>query len=240
MSLSYGTWQTDGGNWESILFILIAILVVSIVIALAVYGSWAARQRTLAMQQVANSLGMAFFDTQDASLDERYSFLNKLCQGSNRYAYNIISGTFQDHPVVAFDYHYETYSRDSKGNRETDHHYFSFFILTFQQSFPELVICQESWFSPLAQFFGFDDINFESAEFSRTFHVRSPEKRFAYDICHAQMIEYLLANKDLNIEIEHHCLTLFFDSCLDPNHIPYNFGRLVAIREMFPDYLMKG
>lgn len=222
------------------MFIVIVIIIIVIVIVLAVYGSRAAQQRTLAMQQVAHSLGLAFYEAKDPSLDQRYPFLNKLCQGSNRYAYNIMSGTFQNHPVVAFDYHYETYSRDSKGNRSTSHHYFSFFILTFPRSFPELVICQESWFSPIAQFFGFDDINFESAEFSRQFHVRSPEKRFAYDICHSQMIEYLLANRDLNIEIEHNCLTLFFGSRLEPDHIPYNFERLVAIREMFPDYLMKG
>ena len=225
---------------EFVLFIVVAIIVIVAVILLAVYGSHVARQRTLAMQQVAQSLGLEFHDLQDASLDERFPFLNKLCQGANRYAYNIMSGNFHGHPVVAFDYHYETHSNDSKGRRKTNHHYFSFFILTFPHSFPELLICQESWFSPIAQFFGFDDINFESAEFSSRFHVRSPDKRYAYDVCHSQMIEYLLANQDLNIEIEHNCLTLFFGSCLEPGHVPYNFGRLVAIRELFPDYLMKG
>jgi hypothetical protein len=226
--------------WKEASLFFVIVIVVIVVILLAVYGSHVARQRTLAMQEVAHSLGLAFHDMQDTSFDERYPFLDKLCQGSNRYAYNIISGTFHNHPVVAFDYHYETHSTDSKGKRRTSHHYFSFFVLSFPQVFPELLICQESWFSPIAQFFGFDDINFESAEFSRQFHVRSPEKRFAYDICHPQMIEYLLANQDLNIEIEHHCLTLFFGSCLEPGQIPHNFGRLVAIRELFPDYLLKG
>ncbi|MBL8888764.1 MAG: hypothetical protein JNL67_02215 [Planctomycetaceae bacterium] len=220
--------------------IVIVIIVIIAIILLAIYSSWVARQRTLAMQQAAHSLGLTFYDHQDASMDERYPFLNKLCQGSNRYAYNIMSGTIRQHPVTAFDYHYETYSTDSKGKRRTSHHYFSFFILEFERSFPELLICQEAWYGPIAKFFGFDDINFESAEFSRRFNVSSPDKKFAYDICHPQMIEYLLANQDLNIEIEHRCLTLFFGSCLDPGQLPYNFERLIAIRDFFPNYLMNG
>ncbi len=41
---------------------------------------------------------------------------------------------------MAFDYHYETHSTDSKGHRETQHHYFSFFLVQLPVSFPELVI----------------------------------------------------------------------------------------------------
>ena len=40
--------------------------------------------------------------------------------------------------------------------------------------------------------FGYQDIKFESAEFSKTFCVRSPDKKFAYDVCNAKMMEYLL------------------------------------------------
>ena len=54
------------------------------------------------------------------------------------------------------------------------------------------------------------------------------------------MIEYLLENQDLSIEIEHNCLTLFFERRLQPEQIRPNLDRLVAIRELFPDYLMSG
>jgi hypothetical protein len=40
--------------------------------------------------------------------------------------------------------------------------------------------------------FGYGDIKFESAEFSKTFCLRTPDKKFAYDACNAKMIEYLL------------------------------------------------
>ena len=44
--------------------------------------------------------------------------------------------------------------------------------------------------------------------------MRSKDKKFAYDVCNAQMMEYLLANRDLSIEIEGPALALAFDTRL--------------------------
>lgn len=214
------------------------ILIVIAVLVMAILAHHAAKRRRNAMQQLADSMpGMRFTPGNDYSIDERYPFLGKLCEGDDRYAYNILSGHYRGHPVMVFDYHYETSSTDSDGNTTTTDHTFSFFILYFDGNFPELLITREGWGSRLIQFFGFDDIDFESAEFSRKFLVKSPHKKFAYDICHGAMMEYLLANPDLSIEIERNCLTLFFANCLEPKVIPGNLDRLVAVRELFPQYL---
>jgi hypothetical protein len=113
--------------------------------------------------------------------------------------------------VLAFDYHYETHSTDHKGNRQTHHHYFSFFILLLPVTFPELKITREGLLSKIGQALGYDDIDFESAEFSRSFCVRSKNRKFAYDVCNAQMMEYFLANRDLSLELKA-ALALAFDS----------------------------
>lgn len=220
--------------------IFIFAIIVAIAVLVTILGSMAAKKRTAAMQKVADFLGLAFHDGQISSFDEQFPFLEKLCQGLNRYAFNVISGQYLGHEVSIFDYHYETHSTDSKGRRQTHHHYFSFFMLMHPKDFPELIICREGWFNKLVQFFGFDDIDFESAEFSRLFQVRSPNKKFAYDICHGRMIDFLLENQDLNIEMEHNCVTLFFQSQLNPEQIPGNLTRLIAIRKLFPEYVMKG
>ncbi len=67
---------------------------------------------------------------------------------------------------------------------------------------PDLLIRREGLFDKLAGAFGFDDIDFESVEFSRRFHVKSPDKRFAYDVIHARMMEFLLAGEAAAIDIE--------------------------------------
>jgi hypothetical protein len=189
---------------------------------------------------LAARLGLQFDPQKSWDLAERYSFLNKLRAGSNRYAFNTLRGDYQGHGVTAFDFHYETHSTDSKGRRQTHHHYFSCFILHLPRSFPELAIGREGFFSKVAQAFGYDDIDFESHEFSRKFCVRSPDKKFAYDVCNARMMEYLLSNDDLAIEIDEDSLAITFNSRLDPARIESNLNRLVMLRSLMPEYLFSG
>ena len=51
------------------------------------------------------------------------------------------------------------------------------------------------------------------------------------------MMEYLLANRDLSLEIENQALALAFDSCLAVEQIESNLQRLVEIRSRLPEYL---
>ena len=221
----------DGG------IIFIFVLVALLVIVAAIYGAIAARKRREALAVLAARLGLAFSPSHDSLLAKRFGFLNKLAQGSNRYAFNVLSGPFRGNEVLVFDYHYETHSSGPKGQTQTQHHYFSFFILNLPASFPELTIVHEGMFSKIAQALGYDDIDFESAEFSRAFCVRSKDKKFAYDVCNPQMIEYLLANRDLSIEIERSALALAFNTRLSADEIEANLRRLLEIRLRLPDYL---
>ena len=220
-------------NGRILLFILFAV----IVIAAVIYGFIAARKRRDELLALAARLGLHFNPANDRELAIRFGFLNRLAQGENRYAFNVLSGTYRQNEVLVFDYHYETHSTDSKGHRQTHHHYFSVFILLLPVSFPELTVTREGLFSKIAQAFGYDDIDFESAEFSRTFCVRSQDKRFAYDVCNARMMEYLLANRDLNLEIEGPALALAFNARLSAPEIEANLQRLLEIRSRLPDYL---
>lgn len=215
---------------------VILVIMVGLVLFATIYGLAQARKRRAALFELAQRLHLDFAPGNDAGLADRFSFLKQLAQGSNRYATNVLSGNYQQHEILAFDYHYETYHTDKNGTR-TEHHWFSFFILTLPASFPELTIRREGFFTKIAEVFGYADINFESAEFSKAFNVRSPDKKFAYDVCNAQMMEYLLANRDLSIEIENDALALAFTACLSAEQIELNLQRLVEIRSRLPEYL---
>ncbi len=217
--------------------VLIFVLFVLLIIGGAIYSAIAARKRREELCGFAARLGLNFNPGNDYALADRFGFLDKLAQGDNRYAFNVISGEYRQNEVLVFDYHYETHSTDSKGNRQTHHHYFSFFILLLPLSFPELKITREGLLSKIAQALGYEDIDFESAEFSRTFCVRSKDRKFAYDVCNAQMMEYLLANRDLSIEIEGPTLALAFDTRLSAAEIEADLQRLLEIRLRLPEYL---
>jgi hypothetical protein len=214
---------------------LIIVAFIAIFILVAVVGIIAARKRREAMRTLAARLGLRFEPGKDRHLAKRYKFLNKLRRGSNRYAYNILSGKYQGHGLTVFDYHYQTGS-----GKNTHHHHFSFFIMHLPASFAELVIGPEHIFSKIAQAVGYDDIDFESHEFSRKFCVRSGDKKFAYDVCNARMIEYLLSNSDLSIEIEGSSLAISFNRRLAPERIEPNLNRLIEVRLLMPEYLFSG
>jgi len=213
------------------------IVVVLVIAAIgAIYGVIQARKRLEGLFELAQRLGLNFSAAEDYGLADRYGFLKQLAQGENRYARNILSGPFQQNQVLAFDFHYETYAQ-SKSGRQTQHHWFSFFILTLPAVFPDLTIRRENFFMKVAEVFGYQDIKFESAEFSRAFCVRSPDKKFAYDVCNAKMMEYLLANRDLSVEIENQVLALAFNTRLSVEQFESNLRRLVEIRSRLPEYL---
>lgn len=217
--------------------VLFVVLMIALVVFGAIFGAIAARKRREAFAALAARLGLGYSAGKNYDLPDRFNFLNKLTQGSNRYAYNVLSGHYEGHAVQAFDYHYETHTTDSKGRRHTHHHHLSFFILMLEKAFPELIISGEGIFSKIAQAFGYDDIDFESHEFSRKFCVRSRDKKFAYDFCHARMMEYLLANDDLNIELEGPALAIGFGKTLAVEQIEPNLKRLIEVRQLMPHYL---
>ena len=215
-----------------IVFVAVFILVIISV----VYGAIQARKRREELFELAQRLDLNFDAGQDFGIPGSFGFLKQLDQGDNRYATNVLSGTYQQNKILAFDYHYEIEIHDKNGAHKQDH-WFSFFILTLPAFFPDLTIRRENFFTKVAEVFGCQDIKFESAEFSKTFCVRSPDKKFAYDVCNAKMMEYLLANRDLSIEIENEVIALVFNTRLSVGQIELNLQRLVEIRSRLPEYL---
>jgi hypothetical protein len=215
----------------------IFMVVVVVIIIGAIFNSIAQRKRREGLLELAQRLNLDFDGGENVEIESRFGFLKQLAQGENRYATNVLSGNYQQNEILAFDYHYETHSTDSKGHQQTQTHWFSFFILTLPAVFPDLTIRRENFFLKVAEVFGYQDIKFESAEFSKAFSVRSPDRKFAYDVCNAKMMEYLLANRDLSIEIENEVTALAFNTRLAVEQFEMNLQRLVEIRSRMPEYL---
>ena len=211
---------------------LIIVGFIALFIVIGVLGYLSSLKRRQAMMALAAKLGLNFYYEKDRDMPRRYRFLDKLRAGRDRYAFNTLSGNYQGNNVTVFDYHYKTGS-----GKDTHHHYLSFFLLQMPMTFPELIIVKEGIFSKIGQALGYDDIDFESHEFSRKFCVRSKSKKFAYDVCNAQMIEYLLSNTDLSIEIETNVMALSFNRRLKLEQIGPNLNRLIKVRSLLPDYL---
>jgi len=125
---------------------LVIVGFVAIFIVVLVVGYISSLKRREAMAAVATKLCLHFMPGKDRYMPKRYRFLDKLRRGSNRYAFNILSGSYQGHEVLIFDYHYKTGS-----GKNTHHYYISFFILHLPVSFPELIIGPEGIFSKIVR-----------------------------------------------------------------------------------------
>ena len=215
---------------------LVFVAMVVLVIVAAIYSAIAQRKRREGLFILAQRLALNFDGRRNCEIEPRFSFLKQLAQGDDRYATNVLSGNYRQNEILAFDYHYATYHTDKNGTHKDDH-WFSFFILTMPAVLPDLTIRRENFLTRVAEVFGYQDIKFESAEFSKAFNVRCPDKKFAYDVCNAKMMEYLLANRDLSIEIENEVIALAFNTRLSVGQIEFNLQRLVEIRSRLPEYL---
>jgi hypothetical protein len=187
---------------------VLIILAIIAVIAVVAYFSWKIeRDRTVALSVEAARLGWRFHGSQkNHRFDEERPQFDCFQRGHSRYAYNCMEGTLamfgRDLPAEAGDYHYQITSGSGK-NRSTQTYQFSYLLvnLPFGPRLPSLVVRPEGLFDKLAGAVGFEDIDFESAEFSRRFHVSSSDRRFAYNLIDPRMIEFLLSAEPPRIEL---------------------------------------
>lgn len=217
--------------------ILLGVCAVLAVGALVYLGWRMEKKRTEALASLAARLGMNFSPARDRDLAAGFKALRGLNEGNDRYAWNVLSGPYGGSPFLIFDFHYETESTDSEGKRQTTDHYLHVVLLQLPRAFPSLHVSPEGMFSKIAQALGYDDIDFESAEFSRRYCVRSADKKFAYDFCNARMIDFLLGQAKLSLEVRDDRLAFVYNGRMNPEALVPKLDLACAVRERMPDYL---
>ncbi len=191
---------------------LIIIPIIAIVAILGYFAWKAERKRTEDLAALARRLGFKFSPWRDKSHDSRYPYFEVFRQGHSRCAFNTLAGTItcaeQSLRVLLGDYEYKITTSNGKTTQTTTYR-FSFAILHLPYvGVPDLLIRPEGFFDKIKSAIGFDDIDFESSEFSKAFFVKSPDKRFAYDLIDPRMMEFLLASRPPGIDMERSTILL--------------------------------
>ena len=159
----------------------------ALVVVLIVVGVLQARKRREESARLAASLGFDFHPDDPWDLPDRYGHFDLFKRGHSRRASNLLCGQVDGRPVTAFDYKYTT---GSGKNQST--HYYQAAVFALPILAANLHLRNETVFDRVASWVGYDDIDFESDEFSRRYHVKCTDRKFAYDVFHARLIEYLL------------------------------------------------
>lgn len=220
-------------------FFLIFAVGVLVFIGFGVVSYLLAEGRRKLLAQWARSRGLRFRAARDYGADTRFPNFSCLQRGHGHYAYNLAAGHVDRRSVQAFDYHYETESTDSKGNRTTHHHCFSAVAVKTNLTLKPLSIRTEGFLDKFAAFFGFEDINFESTEFSKTFCVKSPDRRWAFDVLPQATMELLLESPRFVLEFQDCHIMAYRDETFTPEDFDSAIGLIGGILDRLPPSVLR-
>jgi hypothetical protein len=220
-----------------IFFVLIVVAAIGAAIGFAIWNSRMKDKRRKELAGWAQVNGLKFLPEKDHSVWMRYQPFKCLQRGEDRYAYNIMLGTSGTRVMSAFDYHYETHSTNSKGQRQTHHHYLSALVVDAGLPLKPLFIRPEGLLDKVTEFVGIEDIDFESAEFSQKFFVKSPDRRWAYDVLHQKTMELMLAYPRFHIDFQGTQVMAYYDN---KTFSLGEFGSALKVVTGILDYLPPG
>jgi hypothetical protein len=183
--------------------ILLVISAIVLIVIVAIGSAARERERVAGVVSWAGQNGFAFHKDDPFDLDRRYNGMGDVGRGHSRYAYEILHRS-DPAAVFIFRYYFQTTETrtvthtNADGSSHTttetyeESHHRAYFVIELNAAFPALHIRPEHWGDKLAGLIGFDDINFESEQFSRRYFCKSDNREFAYAVIHPQMIEWMM------------------------------------------------
>jgi hypothetical protein len=220
------------GNVLGVLFFIVVAIIIAGIIWLHFYFRKIRRQKLAA---IAQHLGLTYYPGGYCDLEDRYDFFELFQRGGNRHSYDLIAGHIEEVEVMLFDFSYTT---GSGKNRTTHRRTACVLEVPTHHYFPYVIIRPESFFDKIASAVGFNDIDFESVEFSKKYFVKSKDRRFAYDIIHPRMMEYLLSVGSVCIEIANRAVLVHHDTRLSPGEWVELYGRAREFLDRVPERLL--
>lgn len=216
----------------------------ALVVVLIIFSFTQARKRREALGALAQRIGFTYDPSADYGHDEVYRHFSVFNSGSSRTAYNTLRGTVEidgrPYPVKMGDYRYTVTSGTGRNRRSTTYNLSYLIAHTPFDRLPELFIRRENMIDRIAGAIGFDDIDFESEAFSRMFLVKSPSKRFAYDVIDPRMMGFLMDSDAPSIELERgRCLIHRGTRTWTPDQFVMNLNWIKAYFEHWPDHVLR-
>lgn len=213
------------------IFLLVVAFLLGIV-ALGYGYCWDAI-RIKRLSGASAQIGLRFRAKKDKRLTPSLPGFGLFHKGHDRYASNVMSGRLDGRKTLAFDYHYVT---GQDGNRRR--YEFSAVVVEGLVALEGLLIRPQRAADSVAGFFCFDDINFESAEFSREFFVGARDRRWAHDVIHPRMMEFLLEHRGFHIRLGDRHVIVYSTIRFAPSTFPRAIATAHGILDRLPKYVI--
>ncbi len=217
--------------------LLLFLFVLAIGVAAMILHFVREKKRREELQELARQEGWGFIEKDRDDRPERYNHYTPFGKGHTRYAYNIMNGEQAGAPFEVFDYHYAVTTHTGKSS-STTHYYHKVCVLRMPIAAASLSIQKEHIGHKLMGAVGAEDINFESDEFSRKYWVKSDDRRFAYDVIHTGMMEFLLKHPGWHWQWQGHTLLVHKKGKLGPATAKRMLKTASGFRDLLPRHLL--
>ncbi|MCA1831273.1 MAG: hypothetical protein ABR548_14620 [Actinomycetota bacterium] len=170
-----------------------------VVLVFVVAGYYSAKKHREELQAFAKRWRLEFSESDPFDL-LAYPF-RLFSLGEGRGVENVLWGDIKGLKVRLFEYWYYTTSTDAEGHSSRSYTHFTCGLAPVPANCPHLMIRRENVLTWIAEHVGFHDIEFESDEFNRAFRVKGDDRKFAYALIDARMMEWLLQTKGFEFEV---------------------------------------
>ena len=213
---------------------LVFLLGLALVVVAAVAGYVAARRRRQAMLDLTAARGWTFADEEPLLVDRFGGAPFGL--GFGRRATNVVYGKHDSRDFVAFDYSYKTRSGSGK-DRRTHTHRYSVLGLSMAADLPPLRVDPENVLERIVGRLTDNDIELESEDFNRAFTVSCPDRKFASDVLHPQLMEYLLQHPYLGWRFERDSMLVITRGHRAPGAIDATLEFMDGVTDRIPEFV---
>ena len=206
------------------------LLAIAVLVVYLVYRKALARRRLIAAYAAAKGWR---FEAEQPLLVDRFSG-PPFGIGESRRAYNAVFGTHDGRELVSFDYEYDSRTFDAK---QTQRHVFSVLGMNMGVPMVPLRVDPEGFLDRFVGRLGGGDIDLESEEFNKAFSVSCPDRKFASDVLHPRMMQYLLQYPRLGWRFEQDSMLIVAEGARGPAQLDATIAVMDGITDLVPEFV---
>jgi hypothetical protein len=157
------------------------------------------KERTEALRRVAALAGLTFTPTADVAELRSLGDVQLFARGHSKRVTNLMTGRLGDRQMAVFDYQFTVGS--GKGRHTTTQ---TVVVLpSAKGSLPDLQMAPENPLTRIAEAFGYQDIDIESApEFSRRYILRGADEAAVRAALHPSATSYFAGHEGWSVEVQ--------------------------------------
>jgi len=216
------------------------VIGVVVVVGAGLYFQYQAhKKKVAAFTALAAERGWRYTE-RDRALANRFQG-TPFGEGHGRDARHVLTGSFRDRPMLAFEYTYKE-THGTGDDRRTETYHYTVVSLGLPAPKPTLQVNREGLGRKLLGLVGVRDLQLESEAFNKTFHIRTENEKFAYDVLHPRMMEWMLADQralSTPFRFERGDLVTWDQGKIDVSNVDGLLNYLSDVLERVPSFVWK-